>query len=74
MSVVPISLKFAFPHYADSLHMEKGKFNSLAPGKCVNGFKNVILDELIKQNISLGTHCEIALRWMSKNFTDEKST
>ena len=37
-------------------------------------FKFQELVTLILQNISLGTHCEIVLRWMLQNLTDEKLT
>ena len=45
-------------------------FNSLAPGKYESNFKSIIY-ELIMQNNNLGTHCEIALRWMTQNLTDD---
>ena len=47
--------------------------NSLAPGRPGHNSKSMIL-KLIMQNTSLGTHCVIALQWMSQKLTDEKST
>ena len=47
--------------------------NPLAPERCSNNNKSVNF-KLIAQNSNLVTHCEIALRWMSQNFTHKKST
>ena len=49
------------------------KVNSMAPGRCGSYFKSIICKFII-QNNSLGTHCEIALRWTPQNLTNEKST
>ena len=46
--------------------------NSLAPGRCGSKFKSVIFETI--QNSSLDTCCEIALKWMLQNLTNEKST
>ena len=48
---------------------------SLAPRRCGSNFKSRIF-KLIIQNIcsSLGTHCEITLKWMSQDVISEKST
>ena len=50
--------------------------NPLAPGRCENNFKSKIfkLYHVYIKNSSLGTHCEIALRWMPQNLINEKST
>ena len=45
--------------------------NSLISEKCGSNFE-VIIYKLIVQNSSLGTHCEIALRWMSHNLIGKK--
>ena len=47
--------------------------DSLSTGRCGNNFKTIIFKGIM-QNNTLGTHCEIALRWMSHNLTNEKST
>ena len=47
--------------------------NSLTPGRCGSDFQRVIF-KLIMQNSSLGTHCEIALRWMPQSLINKKST
>ena len=46
-------------------------FNSLISEKCGSNFE-VIIYKLIMQNSSSGTHCEIALRWMSHNLKGKK--
>ena len=33
-----------------------------------------VILKLIQQNSSFNTHCEVDLRWMLQNLTDEKST
>ena len=48
-------------------------FNSLALARCDSTFKSIIF-MLIIQNSRSGTGCEIALRCMSQNLTNEKST
>ena len=47
--------------------------NSLAPGRCRGNIKSTMF-ELIIENSSLSTWCEIAPRWMPRNLTNEKST
>ena len=47
-------------------------FNSLAPGRCGCDFKSMIF-EFILQNSSLDNRCEIVVRWMPQNHTNEKS-
>ena len=49
------------------------KVNSLAPGRSDNNFGSKIF-KVIPQNISLGTCCEIALRWQPQNLSNVKST
>ena len=48
-------------------------FNSLAPGRCGSNFASVF-GKCILQNDILNTFCDIGLRWMSQNITDDKST
>ena len=48
-------------------------FNSLVPGRCGSNFKDITF-KLVIQNCSLCTRCEVALRWMPQNLTNEKST
>ena len=47
--------------------------NALASGKYGNNFRNIIF-KLVLHNSCMDTCCVIALRWMSQNLTDEKST
>ena len=49
-----------------------GLINLLALRKCSSNLKSRIF-KLIIQNSSLGSHCEIALRWMPQNLPNEKS-
>ena len=49
------------------------KIGVLAPGKCSGKFKSIIF-KCITQKSSLDTHCEIGLRWMLENLTNDKST
>ena len=46
--------------------------NSLAPMGCGSNFESILFK--LMQNGSLGTHCEITLRWMPQKLTYEKST
>ena len=41
--------------------------------RCGNNFKSMIFKPIIQINI-LGSHCEIALRWMRQDLTNDKST
>ena len=43
-----------------------------ATGSCGGNFKSMII-KLSMQNSILGTQCEIALRWMPQNLTNEKT-
>ena len=45
--------------------------NSLVPGRCGCNFESIIF-KFIMQSSELGSRCEIALRWMPQNLTDEK--
>ena len=47
-------------------------FNSLAPAGCGSNFK-IMIFQLITQNINLANRCEISLRCMPQNLTDDKS-
>ena len=47
--------------------------NSLTPKRCGSNSKSIIF-KLIIQNRSLGIWCEITLRWMPQNLTNQKST
>ena len=47
--------------------------NSLAPGKCGNDFTRVFL-KLILQSDILITSCEVGLRWVPQDLTDDQST
>ena len=49
------------------------KFNSLAPGKFEWNFKYVIFQGNLMID-GWGIACELTLRWMSLNLTDDKST
>ena len=49
------------------------KLNSLAPGTCGSNF-NSMMFKLIIEKRNFSTPCKIALRWMSQNLTNEKST
>ena len=44
--------------------------NSLAPGGCSINFKNMIFDPMLGKRF-MSTTCEIALRWMSQDLTDD---
>ena len=48
-------------------------FKALAPVLCGGNVKNVIFKHIIKSS-SMGTYCEITLRWMPRNVTNERST
>ena len=48
-------------------------FSSLAPGKFEWHFKYVILKQILVTD-GWGISCEIALIWMSLDFTDDQST
>ena len=48
-------------------------FNSLAPGKFEWNFRHVILKQILVID-GWGISCEIALVWMSLDFSDEQST
>ena len=50
-----------------------GNFNSLVPDRCGCNLKLGIFKFTSKVNI-LSISCEIALRWMPQEFTDDKST
>ena len=50
-----------------------GCFNSLAPGRCGCNLKLVIFKLTSRVDI-LSISCEIALRWMTQDFIDDKST
>ena len=39
-----------------------------------SNLKNITFKHIIQQNNGLGTRCEIALAWMWKHLTNEKST
>ena len=56
------------PHYVMSMC-----FNSLAPGKFEWNFRHVIFKQILVI-AGWGTSCEIALIWMSLDFTDDQST
>ena len=45
------------------------QINKLAPVRCGSYFE-IIIFNLIKQNSSLGSHCEIILRWMWHDLTN----
>ena len=48
-------------------------FNPLAPGKCEWNFRHVIFNKILVID-GWGISCEIALIWMSLDFTDDQST
>ena len=54
-------------------HLTYTSLNSLVPGRCGSNSKRIIF-KLIIWICSLGTHCEIALRWMPWNLNDKKLT
>ena len=47
--------------------------NSLAPGKFEFNFRHVIFEQILMID-GWGFFCEIALIWMSLDFTDDQST
>ena len=49
------------------------RFNSLAPGKFEGNFRHVIFKQILVIH-GWGVSCEIALLWMSLDFTDDQST
>ena len=51
----------------------RGWVNSLVPEGCANDFKMLIF-QLIIQNVNLVNRCEVSLRCMPQNLTDDKST
>ena len=55
------------------LSMAVGFVNSWASQRRESIFKSMIFKHMI-WNSDLGTHCEIALRWMPQNLTNKKST
>ena len=61
------------PHTPLMCMYNMGLINSFAPGRYHNNFE-IIIFKCIVQNSSLGTHSEIALKWMSQNIIYEKST
>ena len=48
--------------------------NSLAPGRCGSNFIKSIISEHMLWIKVRGTSCKMALRWMSQNTVDDKST
>ena len=48
-------------------------FKALASVPCGGNVENIIL-KLIIESTSMGTYCEIALKWMPRNVTNDKST
>ena len=52
---------------------QRPRLNSLVPGRCGCNLKLVIFKLTSRLDI-LSISCEIALRWMPKDFTDDKST
>ena len=60
-------------HYRLQLEPIKNNFNSLASGRCGRNFKSIIF-KLIIHSSSLGTRCEIAVRWTPQELPSEKST
>ena len=49
-------------------------FNSLAPGKFEWNFRHVVMFKQILVIDGCGISCEIAIIWMSLDFTDDQST
>ena len=50
------------------------RLNSLAPGRRGGHFQSVISEHLIRIRKFMSTSCETALKWMSQNNFDDKST
>ena len=63
-SIICLSFIYGLMNFLKNLANNR-LINSMAPGRYGNNFKGVNL-KLIIHNGSLGTHCEIALRWMQK--------
>ena len=61
------------PSGAETELLWNNQVDSLTPGRCGSNFKSLIF-RLIIQHSSLGTCCEIALRWMPENLTNKRST
>ena len=59
--------------YAKRTIIKRSKLNSLAPGKFEWNFRNVIFKQILVID-GWGISCEIALTWMSLDFTDDQST
>ena len=53
-------------------HLQGRRVNSLAPGKLERIFRHVIFKQILAID-SWGISCEIALIWMSLDFTDDQS-
>ena len=60
-------------HAKKTLFNPSSKVNSLAPGKFEWNFKQVIFKRILVID-DWGISCEIALIWMSLDFTDDQST
>ena len=54
-------------------HWDKSIINSLAPGKFESNFRYLI-SQITSVIDGWGISCELALRWMSLNLTDDEST
>ena len=65
-------LFFTLDIYCYSYSMPIG-INSLAPGKYESNFRHVIFKQILVID-GWGISCEIALIWMSPDFTDDQST
>ena len=68
LKIFDLKVAVAFIFALDPPHV-----NSLAPGKFGWNFRNVISKKILGIH-GWGISCEIALIWMSLNFTDDQST
>ena len=60
-------------HAISRNHIHRSLLNSLAPGKLEWNFRYVIFKQILAID-GWGISCEIALIWMSMDFTDDQST
>ena len=60
-------------HFRTSLSADMDFFNSLVPGKFEWNFRHAIFKQILVIDC-WGISCEIALLWMSLDFTDDQST
>ena len=70
---VNIMIRAGFSCFCDNTQVHTNVCNSLAPGRRGSNFESVISEQRLRIKI-MSTSCEIALRWMPQNLTDDYST